>query len=110
MTAMVAFSYYVLPNVRHKGRRIMPGAAVAVLACLGASLACRVYVAHFTAYARLYGAIGTVVLLLVWLYLWGIAFIVGGEINAILDRRRAHRATPAPQREPWLIAPRPQES
>jgi membrane protein len=86
MMTMVACMYYFLPNVRQKWRFITPGSTVAVLAWILASLGFRVYVSHFTSYAKTYGALGTVVVLLVWLYLSGLMIILGGEINAILDR------------------------
>ncbi|HEX9101471.1 MAG TPA: YihY/virulence factor BrkB family protein [Polyangia bacterium] len=83
---MVACIYYFLPNVRQKWRFITPGSTVAVLAWIVASFGFRLYVTHFASYARTYGALGTVVVLLVWLYLSGLMLIMGGEINAILDR------------------------
>jgi membrane protein len=88
MMLMVACMYYFLPNVRQKWRFITPGSTVAVLAWILASLGFRLYVTHFASYARSYGALGTVVVLLVWLYLSGLMVIIGGEINAILDRVR----------------------
>jgi len=90
MTSMVAFMYQFLPNVRPRRRTILPGSVVAVLGWIGASFGFRLYVAHFGSYARSYGALATVVLLLLWLYLWGVMVIVGGEVNAILDRLRRH--------------------
>ena len=86
MTSMVAFIYYFLPNVQKRRRSIMPGSIVAVLGFIIASLGFKLYVAHFASYARTYGALGTVVVLLVWLYLGGLMLIVGGQVNAILDR------------------------
>jgi membrane protein len=86
MMTMVACMYYFLPNVKQKWRFITPGSTVAVLAWILASLGFRLYVGHFASYARTYGALGTVVVLLVWLYLSGLMLILGGEINAILDR------------------------
>jgi membrane protein len=86
MTLMLACIYYFLPNVKQKWRFITPGSVVAVLAWLAASWGFRIYVSHFNSYARTYGALGTVVVLLVWLYLSGLMLILGGEINAILDR------------------------
>lgn len=85
-TSMVAFIYYFLPNVRPRRRFILPGAVVAIIGGIVASLGFRLYIAHFAAYARTYGALGTVVVLLLWLYILGIVIIVGGQINAILDR------------------------
>ncbi|MCU1282342.1 MAG: ribonuclease, partial [bacterium] len=81
MMTMVACMYYFLPNVKQKWRFITPGSTVAVLAWILASLGFRLYVSHFTSYARTYGALGTVVVLLVWLYLSGLMIILGGEIN-----------------------------
>jgi membrane protein len=88
MTSMVAFMYQFLPNVHPRRRCILPGSIVAVLGWILASLGLRLYVGHFSSYAKTYGALGTVVVLLVWLYLWGLMIISGGQINAILDRRR----------------------
>ena len=93
MTSMVAFMYYVLPNVRQRRRDILPGSIVAVIGWIAASLGFRLYVAHFAKYARTYGALGTVVVLLLWLYIWGLMAIVGGQVNAILDRHRIERHT-----------------
>jgi membrane protein len=88
MMTMVACMYFFLPNVHQRWRFITPGSTVAVLAWILASLGFRAYVTHFGSYARSYGALGTVVILLVWLYLSGLMIILGGEINAILDRVR----------------------
>jgi len=96
LTSMAAFTYYFLPNVQHRRRFIMPGSIVAVLGWIMASMGFKLYVAHFASYARTYGALGTVVVLLVWLYIGGLTLIVGGQINAILDRlhrRSVHTAT-----------------
>ncbi len=109
MMIMVACIYYFLPNVKQRWRFITPGSTVAVLAWLLASLGFRLYVSHFSSYARTYGALGTVVVLLVWLYLSGLVLIIGGEINAILDR--VHKGivhTEAAPGPPQVHDPRPQ--
>jgi membrane protein len=86
MMLMLACVYYFLPNVKQKWRFITPGAVTAVLAWLATSIGFRYYVSHFSSYAKTYGALGTVIVLMVWLYLSGLMVIIGGEINAILDR------------------------
>jgi membrane protein len=110
LMTMVACIYYFLPNVKQKWRFITPGSVVAVLAWIVSSIGFRLYVSHFSSYARTYGALGTVVVLLVWLYLSGLMLIMGGEINAILDR--VHKGILHTEKEPGPTTvhdPRPVE-
>jgi membrane protein len=86
LMTLLACMYYFLPNVRQKWRFITPGSVMAVLAWVAASIGFRIYVSHFSAYAKTYGALGAVVILLVWLWLSSLMVILGGELNAILDR------------------------
>ncbi len=86
---MIANAYYFLPNVRGRRWRLLtPGAIAAVLLWLAASLVFNVYVTHFNSYAKSYGALGAIVIMMTWLYLSGFTVILGGEINALLERRR----------------------
>jgi membrane protein len=57
------------------------------------SSAFNAYVAHFHAYAKTYGTLGAAVVLMTWLYLTGLVVILGGEINAVLDRHKAEAQT-----------------
>jgi len=98
MMTMLACIYSFLPNVRQRWRFITPGSTVAVLAWLATSLGFRLYVSHFESYAKTYGALGTVVVLLVWLYLSSLMLILGGEINAIVDR--VHKGILHEEKEP----------
>ena len=88
LSMALASLYYFLPNVRQRWRLFTPGAALAVLGWLALSLGFRLYVSHFSSYAKTYGALGTVILLLVWLYWSGVVIIVGGEVNGISERMR----------------------
>jgi membrane protein len=83
----LACLYYFLPNRRVSWRLFSPGAMLAVLGWLALSQGFRLYVSHFSSYAKTYGALGTVIMLLVWLYWSAVVVIAGGEINGILDRR-----------------------
>lgn len=52
-----------------------------------ASIAFRFYVSVFGNYSATYGSLAAVIILLLWLYLAGIALLVGCQIDAILYRR-----------------------
>ena len=82
-----ALVYYFGPNL--KDRRwhwITPGSAFGVLLWLAASIGLRIYLHFVNSYSTTYGSLGAVMILLVWLYVTGFAFLVGGEINAEIDR------------------------
>jgi membrane protein len=82
---MVSFSliYYFGPDVRQRRWHwITPGSLVGVLLWLAASGGFRLYLHYFDTYSTTYGSLGAVMILLVWLYVTGFAFLVGREIDA----------------------------
>src|SRR4051812_12720817 len=90
---MFAFLYWATPNVKHpKFRWITPGGVVGVLLWLLASAAFAFYVASFASYNKTYGALGGVIVFLVWLWISNIAVLLGAEFNAELERGRQMEA------------------
>ncbi len=71
-------------------RWVSPGAAVAVVVFVAASLAFSFYVANFGSYNETYGSLAAVVVLLLWLFLSAFVVLLAGELNAELERRTAH--------------------
>jgi membrane protein len=51
-------------------------------------------VANFSSYSATYGAFATVVILLVWLWLTNVVMLLGAELNAVVDIRRAPELPP----------------
>ena len=58
------------------------------------SMAFSYYVENVAQYARLYGSIATIVVVLLWLYMSGQILILGAELSAALIHRKKHTASP----------------
>jgi membrane protein len=80
----MAFLYWAAPNAKLPFRWISPGAVVFVIGWLLATAAFGFYVSNFSNYNQTYGALGGVIVLMLWLYLTNIILLVGAELNAVL--------------------------
>jgi membrane protein len=81
----MALLYYFAPDVEQKWKWITPGAVFAVIVTIVAALGFSFYVNNFGSYNKTYGSIGTIIILLTWLYIVGFVILVGGEINAEIE-------------------------
>jgi membrane protein len=78
--------YIFAPNLkRRRWNWLMPGTVVGVGLWLAASFGFKIYLSHFNNYSATYGSIGAVIILLVWLYVSGMAILVGAEVNSELE-------------------------
>lgn len=80
----IALLYAMTQDVRQPRRNIYPGVFGALIAWLVLSALYSFYVENFANYSVIYGSIGTMMVLLVWLYLSAAALIMGAELNATL--------------------------
>jgi membrane protein len=87
----ISFLYYFAPAKRHDFRFITPGSTMATILFIITSLGFSAYVNSFGQYNKLYGWIGTLMVILVWLYLNSIALLIGFELN--LSIKEAHGGT-----------------
>ena len=82
--------YRFLPNRRHKTkttfRKQLPGAAFTACGWLLISFVFSIYLDIFTGFSDMYGSMTTLILILLWLYGCMYIILLGGEINALLDR------------------------
>lgn len=81
----VLFLLYALAqDQRRPWRDIWPGTLIALGGWMGISLLYSLYVERVAHYSALYGSIGTVIVLLIWLYLSAVMLIMGAEFNGTL--------------------------
>ena len=76
---------------------ITPGAIVATVLWLLGSLAFSLYTSSFASYNETYGALGAVVITMLWLQLTAFAVLVGAELNAELEHQTAVDSTTGPE-------------
>ena len=91
LVAMLVFAliYYVTPDVKQRAFHwLTPGAAVAVLLWLGASVAFSLYVSRIADVGAFYGAFTGAILLVAWLWLTNVALLYGAELNAEIERQK----------------------
>jgi membrane protein len=77
----ISFLYYLAPAKRSDFRFISPGSTLATFLFILTSLGFSAYVNNFGPYNKLYGWIGTLMVILIWLYLNSIALLIGFELN-----------------------------
>jgi membrane protein len=80
--------YYYGPNLeQRKWYWVTPGSAVGVVLWLVASVGFRIYLHFFNTYSAMYGSLGAVIILMLWLYITGFAVLVGGEVNWVIENQ-----------------------
>jgi membrane protein len=90
----IGLIYYFAPDAEQSWVWITPGSMVATALWVIGSLIFRFYTVNFSNYEAAYGAIGGVILLLLWFYMSGLVIVIGAEMNAEIEHA-----------SPWAKAP-----
>ena len=77
----VALLHFFAPNLRQQWRFFTPGTLLTVLGILAASYLFSLYLRFAPSYSAVYGGLGAIVILMLWLYLVGLILLVGAEVN-----------------------------
>jgi membrane protein len=90
----VAIIYYFAPDAEQEWVWITPGSVFATVLWLLISLGFKFYVSRFGSYNATYGAIGGVIVTMVWLYVSSLAVLVGAELNAEIEHASPYGKEP----------------
>ncbi|MEO0668379.1 MAG: YihY/virulence factor BrkB family protein [Pseudomonadota bacterium] len=92
LVAGFAVIYRLGPNLQGARQRLIsPGALFAVVGWLAASTGFSVYLQNFGRYNEIYGSLGAVIVMLMWLFISAYLVLLGGALNAELARARQAR-------------------
>ena len=80
----ISFIYYFGPAVHYNWKFFSVGSWIATLACLAVSYGFSYYVTNFGSYNKVYGSIGALIALMIWIQLLTVVLLFGYEINASL--------------------------
>ncbi len=85
---LIVIFYYFIPERKYTFRQVLPGIFAALISWLIFSIGFAYYVENMGNYSVVYGSIGAVIVLLLWLYFSAVTLILGAEFNSILAERR----------------------
>jgi membrane protein len=92
VSAAFAFVYRYGPSRWNSGTPMMPGAVLAAVAWAILSGLFRLYVSNFGNYNQAYGAVGAVIVLMLWLYMSAVVLLVGDQLNVTVGEAMHSRA------------------
>ena len=90
-----AVLYRFLPDTDAPFRVLTPGAVAGVLLWIGISLLFGIYLSHFNRFDAMYGALGSAIVFLFWLWLSNLALLIGAEFNDVLADFRKNTSADA---------------
>ncbi|MFY0760594.1 YihY/virulence factor BrkB family protein [Metabacillus dongyingensis] len=82
--------YFFAPNKHLHLKDATPGAVFATIGWAFVSFAFSYYVGSYGHYSAAYGSLGGIIVLMIWFYLSGMIIMIGGELNAILYKRKGY--------------------
>jgi membrane protein len=101
VSLVASMVYYAAPNLKHRcWQWLSPGALFATVGWVAASGLLRVYFHFFTSYAKTYGSLGAVMVLMTWLYVTGTMLLLGAEVNMVMEVAAVHAHAVSPEDRP----------
>lgn len=91
LLVMVLVIYKISISKKVLLKNILPGAIITVFLWLILSKGFNIYINNFSKYSKIYGSIGSVFVLVIWLNIISFVLLLGGQINAILEKLQAFK-------------------
>jgi membrane protein len=85
---LIAFTYYLAPSAKVRWKFASAGSMFATVLSIITSLGFAYYVNNFGNYNKLYGSIGTLIVILLWLYFNSLVLLVGFDLNASIHKAK----------------------
>ncbi|WP_317366538.1 YihY/virulence factor BrkB family protein [uncultured Tyzzerella sp.] len=87
---LVIYKISISRNVTLKS--ILPGALISVFSWLILSKGFNIYINNFSRYSKIYGSIGSIFVLVIWINMISLVLLLGGQINAILEKQKVFKS------------------
>ena len=84
----ISILFHVGPAIKSKWKLFTPGSIFATIFIITTSLLFNYYINHFSQYNKIYGSIGTLMIILIWMYLNSIILLTGFELNASISNAK----------------------
>ncbi len=94
--AAISMLYYFGPSRIDHLRFISAGSSLATLLIVITSLGFNYFINHFATYNKIYGSIGTLIIILIWLYINSLVLLVGYELNISIRKAKRHKVISLP--------------
>ncbi|MDQ3347929.1 MAG: YihY/virulence factor BrkB family protein [Acidobacteriota bacterium] len=88
--------YHFAPNAVTEWVWMTPGSVLATMLWLVTSLGFKLYLSRVASFEMMYGAVGSVIVVLLWFYVSGFAILLGAEMNAVIDKALPYQEAAAP--------------
>jgi membrane protein len=82
----ISFLYYLGPSKKQKFRFISAGATLSTLLIIGLAIGFNYYIENFSRYNTLYGSIGTLIIVMLWIYFIAMVILIGFDLNASISK------------------------
>jgi membrane protein len=80
--------FHLGPSIKSRWKLFTPGSILATLGIIITSIGFNYYINHFSQYNKVYGSIGTLMIILIWMYFNSIILLTGFELNASISNAK----------------------